>query len=280
MNFFGLTDAIDDAVAGGRNACRAAVRRDLTYQRLSAAAYQSEEAARLNALAAGFRLVEHVHDARTGADAMLFVNDAFVVVAFRGTQRNYADIVTDLKFRTRAMMSPASGSPVIVHRGFLDQWAAIRERIVGNVQALATPGRRIVVTGHSLGGALAVLAALSWRGFADELVTFGAPRVGNASIREAAQLNNVRHRRYVYGADVVPIVPLLAMGYRHGCRPIYLTRGGRAIDDCPLWRELIGRTRSLLTVKWSKSWSWCPVPTRVFTDHRLGGYGAAMRRAA
>ena len=279
MNFIGLTNAIDDAVAGGQDVCKATVRRDLTYQRLSAAAYQNEDVASQDARAVGFRLVSHIHDVATGADAMIFVNALEVVIAFRGTQRNYADILTDLKFSKRDYWTPYSGAPVQIHRGFLAQWLSIQERVFQQATAAATDGRRIVATGHSLGGALAVLATISWR-LVTACITFGAPRVGTSQIREAIELCAAECRRYVYGADIVPIVPLLALGFRHGIRPTYLTRGPRAIAACPLWRELLGRTRSLLTIKWSKSWNWCPVPTRVFTDHRLGNYGAAMRGAA
>ncbi|MEQ8318751.1 MAG: lipase family protein [Rhodospirillales bacterium] len=277
MDFSGLTEKIDDAVAGGRNACRITVRRDLIYQRLSSAAYQNEDLAALDAHTIGYRLLDHINDDATGADAMIFTNDAEVVIAFRGTQRNYADILTDLKFRKRDYWSPYSGAPIQVHRGFLDQWLSIRERVLSLATAAAVDGRQIVATGHSLGGALAVLATISWRLVA-ACITFGAPRVGTSEIREAIKLSTAAFRRYVHGADIVPIVPLLAMGFRHGVRPVYLTRGSHVIDACPLWRELLGRSRSVLTTRWLKGWNCCPVPARVFTDHRLGDYGAAMRR--
>lgn len=270
--------ALNMQKAGRRPECRPAVR-DLAYQQISALAYQNEALARLEATNRGYRFLEHIHDEATGADAIVLVNDEEVVIAFRGTQKNYADIMTDLKFRKRNFMPSASGTPVFVHRGFAEQWQSVQERVFKVAMAAATGQRRIVSTGHSLGGALAVLCAMTWQ-LVDTCVTFGAPRVGDPGVRTALRKNNVTHRRYVYGADVVPAVPLMTMSYRHDTRPVYLTRRGKTIPNCPMWREIIGRARGLLTLNWSAGWAMCPIPARMFTDHRIGEYGNAIMRSS
>tara|TARA_R110001592_G_scaffold104697_1_gene294558 strand:- start:60759 stop:61529 length:771 start_codon:yes stop_codon:yes gene_type:complete len=255
------------------------MRGDALLHRLCAITYAQESVAAHCAAELGYRLIDHIHDAATGADAMIFLSSVDVVVAFRGTERNHNDIMTDLKFGRRAFLRNAGGRSIEVHRGFLAQWESIMDRVYASATAAAQGGLNIIATGHSLGGALAMLCAIEWR-WITTVVTFGAPRVGDARIREAVELLKVQHRRYVYGGDIVPIVPLMAMGYRHDGRPIYLTRAGKAIANCPLWRELAGRVRSLLTVRWEQGWTWCPVPTRIFTDHRIGNYGVAMAEAA
>ncbi len=262
--------------AGGQNDCLP-VSRDLVYQRLSAIAYQDEDTARINVIGLGYKYIEHVHDPVTGADAIVVRNDCQIVIAFRGTQKNHADIITDLKFKKHEMMLTTGDRKIPVHRGFLAQWNSIKAELRAIVCEASknTSMIPVFVTGHSLGGALAILAALDWP-WLEGCITFGAPRVGGKEIEYAIRRNEILHRRYVYGADVVPIVPLLAMGYRHDCRPIYLTRNAQAIRNCPLWRELIGRSRSLLSLDWSAGWSACPVPSRMFTDHRIGEYGHAM----
>ncbi|RPI77437.1 MAG: lipase family protein, partial [Planctomycetaceae bacterium] len=62
------------------------------------------------------------------------------------------------------------------------------------------------VTGHSLGGALATLAArrlpAALKPF--EVATFGQPRVGNVTFINGYML---RHNRYVNNHDIVPSVP-------------------------------------------------------------------------
>ena len=101
-----------------------------------------------------------------------------VVVAFRGTETGeMPDLRTNLDaFKTGA---PTGGE---VHRGMsraLDQLAPrIFERIRNE-----PPGTRLVLTGHSLGGALAVLFATRLLTSmpdvqVDAIYTFGAPRIG------------------------------------------------------------------------------------------------------
>jgi hypothetical protein len=67
----------------------------------------------------------------------------------------------------------------------------------------------VVFTGHSLGAAVATLAAADWQasqpGRAAELVTFGSPRVGDGVF--AAGLGPLPTVRHVHCADVVTRVP-------------------------------------------------------------------------
>lgn len=251
----------------------------MKYHRLSAAAYESEQLATVAAEAIGFSFVKHVHDIETGADAMIFVSSNEVVVAFRGTQKNYADIVTDLKFRKAGLLLIEPYQMIEVHRGFRDQWLSIRDTLHEAISLVSGPDHTLSVTGHSLGGALAIQAALEWR-WIKSLVTFGTPRIATQEIVSLMSERNHAHRRYVFGADIVPILPLLTMGYRHDCRPIYLTRSGKAIQQCPLWRELLGRARALFSCDWIECWSWCRVPRRIFTDHKIiVEYREALQRA-
>ena len=86
-----------------------------------------------------------------------------------------------------------SRGTVLVHSGFLATWAApgIRDAILPLITSLASAAQktgsrlRVLTCGHSLGGAVATLAAhdiVSGCGVAPEAIscyTFGCPRVGN-----------------------------------------------------------------------------------------------------
>ncbi|KAL6643766.1 hypothetical protein ACP70R_018532 [Stipagrostis hirtigluma subsp. patula] len=80
---------------------------------------------------------------------------------------------------------------------------------------------RVTATGHSLGGALALLAApdvaqeLSGAGVPVSAVTFGAPLVGNRAFCELLTSCGVRVLRVVTGRDIVPTLPPESMGYVH-----------------------------------------------------------------
>ena len=73
-----------------------------------------------------------------------------------------------------------------VHRGFFNAYNAIAGNIRSELRTLihAFPRAEILVTGHSLGGALATIAAADLRGSLRvanriRLMTFGSPRVGD-----------------------------------------------------------------------------------------------------
>jgi len=84
------------------------------------------------------------------------------------------------------------------------------------------PGREIWFTGHSLGAALATLAAARWAGTRG-LVTFGAPRIGDSAFRDAA---SVPTWRVVNNNDAVCRIP--PWPYRHVGERIYVDRHGRS----------------------------------------------------
>lgn len=93
-------------------------------------------------------------------------------------------------------------------------------------------GGRLVFAGHSLGAALAALAARRAVAFTtvDAVYTFGMPRCGGKAFAEAydALLGN-RTYRLVNGHDIVPTVPPSRFGFRHIGRSL-LCRHGETFD--------------------------------------------------
>jgi triacylglycerol lipase len=137
------------------------------------------------------------------------------ILAFRGTQADRPnDLITDLSaWRTPF---PKGGK---VHTGF---WTACQE-LRGPIEAWLDEvrPRRLVVTGHSLGAAMATLmAALHEEA---ELVTFGCPLVGNRQFAESMRGPSVR---YVDCTDMVTTVPYGFLGYVHFGELRYIDRNG------------------------------------------------------
>jgi len=107
-----------------------------------------------------------------------------------------------------------------VHVGFLKQYNSIKFSIFFTIfRAMSkreTP-QRVIFVGHSLGGALATLAAAGTKALFPQVMvqctTFGSPRVGNAAF--AAYFDAVVDcsERYVNASDKVPKNPTL--GYAH-----------------------------------------------------------------
>lgn len=73
-----------------------------------------------------------------------------------------------------------------------------------------------MLTGHSLGGALATIAAIVLPDV-KEAVTFGCPMVGDRAFCEQYQKLSLKTTRYVYRNDPVPWLPGTRLGYWTVC---------------------------------------------------------------
>ncbi len=128
-------------------------------------------------------------------------DDRSIVVAFRGSEApTTLDGLKDwlLTNANNYLILPegragtdfaAAGVGARFHRGFLDALEMVWEPLLAAVdEAQKAKERPLWITGHSLGGALALLAA--WRlqrSFmaVQEIVTFGAPMIGNEAASQA-----------------------------------------------------------------------------------------------
>lgn len=106
----------------------------------------------------------------------------------------------------------------LVHLGFELMHRSVRRSIeaaLGNVAADV----RITVIGHSLGGAMATLAAVDLkRNFSRQSVdvcTFGGPRVGKFIFRSKFNREIPMCHRVTNNGDVVPHVPTMLTGWSH-----------------------------------------------------------------
>lgn len=183
-----------------------------------------------------------------------------IIVAFRGTY-SLANTVVDLSTVPQAYVpypDPGDGSSKMksngteqtcanctVHMGFLESWRQARKLVLPvlkNVRA-THPDYPIHITGHSLGGAVACLAALELKlalGWDDVTVTtFGEPQAGNAGFvrfvdkvfgltedleRDDADLERRTYRRVTHVDDPVPLLPLSEWGYRSHGGEVFITK--------------------------------------------------------
>jgi hypothetical protein len=114
---------------------------------------------------------------------------------------------------------PDSWSGSKVHSGNYRAWSIfLKPRVQQELRGLSsTSFNRVIFTGHSLGGAIATLAAADlvsdskkWGcdvlGSCDvSVVTFGQPHSGNAAFKSGYLCNSIPHKRYVNATDPVPM---------------------------------------------------------------------------
>jgi len=195
-----------------------------------------------------FELMASVDELETDTQCMLWRSEERkeVILAFRGTEQDkWRDLVTDATVVQERWDDTApkpksktdqGGEELMCHAGFKRAYMSVRGSIRSLIcaagladetskreavlkafrgEAIATKGKyRLVCTGHSLGGALATLAAadLVWSGAAShfgevEVYTYGAPRVGNRAFCEAVNEAVPSIYRVVNGQDVIARLP-------------------------------------------------------------------------
>ena len=142
-------------------------------------------------------------------------SDSLILVSFRGTDATVGDWLID--FHSTPVTDPVI--PGHVHQGFHEGLLAVWEQIRPHLQARGN--RRVWITGHSLGGALAVACAAratfeSPRVGIRGIYTYGQPRYGDAKCaQECANLLGSVLFRHVNDRDIVPRVPPFVPGFRH-----------------------------------------------------------------
>ncbi|GMJ14436.1 hypothetical protein like AT5G67050 [Hibiscus trionum] len=216
----------------------------------------------------GFKNYWNDYEGKANTQVTLFRDKAAdhdtIVVCFRGTEPfNAEDWCTDLDLSWYQF--PDIGR---VHSGFLK--ALGLQRNVGFPKSVdpnpsrgaplayydirdtltdlfkTYPEAKFIVTGHSLGGALAALFPVILFSHGEQFLlermqgiyTFGQPRVGDdvfASYMEKnLEKNGTEFRRYVYGNDIVPRVPIDDM-FKHYGTCVYTNSRYQAtiVEDVP-----------------------------------------------
>lgn len=193
-----------------------------------------------------------------------------IIVAFRGTY-SITNTVVDLSTVPQEYVpypDPGEGGDgqkgengteqrctnCTVHMGFMESWKQARKLVLPVLQNVKArhPDYPIHLVGHSLGGAVACLAALELKiamGW-DNLVitTFGEPQAGNAGfvnfvdrvfeLEEGQDPEKKMYRRVTHVDDPVPLLPLSEWGYRPHAGEIFITKKDLSpgIEDLRLCR--------------------------------------------
>ncbi|KAJ7108930.1 lipase [Mycena crocata] len=161
-----------------------------------------------------------VHSFSAGATQGFIARDdgrREIVVSFRGSF-SLADAATDIQLFLVPFVSPGISESFNVHSGFLAAYNVAAKDVLTTVKAQFAkfPTYTIVVTGHSLGGAIAALAAPSLKtalpSAAIKLYTYGQPRTGDAKF--ASYVEATIGVANIFRDGVPTLVPRF-LGYEH-----------------------------------------------------------------
>ncbi|KAF1845047.1 alpha/beta-hydrolase [Cucurbitaria berberidis CBS 394.84] len=153
-----------------------------------------------------------------------------IVLSFRGS-RSVRNWLTNLNF---PIVPTTLCTTCTASIGFWSSWLEAQSSVISAISTARAqyPEYKVVATGHSLGGALASLAAgvLRSQGVTVDLYTYGAPKVGLEGISQ--YLGSGSHGqtfRVTHKADPVPKLPPALLGYRHISPEYYVTSGNSAM---------------------------------------------------
>ncbi|KAF2853221.1 alpha/beta-hydrolase [Plenodomus tracheiphilus IPT5] len=150
-----------------------------------------------------------------------------IVLSFRGSRsvRNWLNANLQFPVIPTTICSTCSAST-----GFWTSWLEAQDNVLAAITRARTqyPDYKIVATGHSLGGALASLAAgvLRQKGLTVDLYTYGAPKIGLEGVSQfLTSTAKGQTFRVTHKADPVPKLPPALLGYRHISPEYYVTSG-------------------------------------------------------
>ncbi|MBH5337775.1 lipase family protein [Streptomyces pactum] len=247
--------------------------------RASDLAYKDKATIEREATGWGFPQVRH-HETRftppfplQDTQAYTMAGADMIVTAFRGTEpQQIKDWLSDATTPPRR----GPGGTGHIHQGFGEALESIYPDVKDTLAELRTNGQRVYFTGHSLGGALAMLAGARMfleepRLAADGVYTYGQPRTCD-QILATAYDNGFEDRmfRFVNNNDIVPLLPP-APPYAHVRALRYIDSRGRVRETMPLAGSLADHATGLTADPFAPA-------SDGMRDHFMRNYLAALEK--
>ena len=186
-----------------------------------------------------------------------------VFIVFQGSCSR-EDALLDMNFL------PKKSDSLALHRGFSKAFNYLWPQIQKFIQNYDTA--KIVLTGHSLGGALAYIASTKFK--CHSMYTFGTPR----AVFGKSQENGGPIHRFVNCSDLVSTLPPAIFGFKHVGKLYFIDGGQEILED-------IGNKYILSQVKSSggylfkgNSFSRGNAALRSLVDHAPINYSRALSR--
>ena len=232
----------------------------LTFAHIASITYEDAKAAKPKFKALGYTVVEFF-DIDNAQAYLLKGSDGTHVLSFRGTEvTEPSDVLADLTFGKN--IEAIGGKIHVGFKGEINKLWPTLEKAMANIDSL-------YVTGHSLGAAMATIAAGRMQAKVIALVTFGSPRVGN---KEFVNALKIQHYRVHNNCDDVTKVPFSLMGFAHHGTHVYMNYYGEFRNLTP-WQQVKDMIRSRAKA-YTKGQKFLGA-----YDHMMANYIAKLQKA-
>ena len=172
----------------------------------------------------GIQNFSFINNDTTSTNLVVMSDSSKIIVIFRGSETNGGFLNTKkdwLLTDAKCKMIPISAfKNTYVHSGFWKSYVSVEDTLLKTIRLHQNNQQKILITGHSLGGALAVLAALDFS--LHQLQPFGVytyanPRVGGERFAEYYEQQQIPTYRYVNKNDLIPMLPPTQSFHRMFC---------------------------------------------------------------
>lgn len=156
-------------------------------------------------------------------------------VGFRGSS-NIQNWLDNLQIK---QITPYDDKIIAVDDGFYKIYSALKDDLYTHLNKFVTKYNTndVLLTGHSLGAAIATLFAFDFCYYTQpyrvySLITFGSPRVGNDQFSSYMSECSISSTRVTHYYDVVPHVPEELLGYKHISHEIWYDKSNTLYTEC------------------------------------------------
>jgi len=167
-------------------------------------------------------------------------SDHFTIVSFLGSERDSEIWQENID---ASFIEGPFGQGDRVHRGFNIGIANEIKNIESKITDVGNENAPVLLTGHSLGGAIANLAAAYLfikKHPVHSVYTFGAPRVGCKNFKDIYnKFDCGRSFRIVNRHDIVSRIPPRMLRYKHVGKLYYLNSEGKIYAGVNSWKRLL-----------------------------------------
>lgn len=151
----------------------------------------------------------------TDTEGRTGIYEDYFVIDFYGTD-SMKDWIFNLNIVKKVMPYGNKKSRIRVHNGFIKAYRSVKDELLGRF--IDSGKKKVFISGFSMGGALATLAAVDFQYNLDveiKVVTTGSPRIGNHAFAKSYNKRVPDTTRYKYGNDIVTSLPPWLFFYKH-----------------------------------------------------------------